>query len=435
MNNNIKYASKKLKDKQKRKLYNCVRVSIVAGCVYIVALATGFSYLKNKKSEARDETVIETIEEDGRIIHTETTAFAEISSWGSYDTAEFDKIISLSKDDLKYYDGDDLREYDIKCTPGQFSELIGEQKVKYDECVEALYKNKNLDSNIYKILFPVLDNIKYAHQLDGTNFAVLKHNLEHFTVCEVYDEEDYISKFDPYECCVYINRNKVTDDIYEYALIKAIIGYGISNAYIELDGKKVLCTTAEYCFYNSYDSIKEPKIVKMGELFEDGLAEGVTSLVRQLPVDCNNSLCKNSEDAYILSKILKIRKIQASYYINDGYSTVLEVYKNYSYSPNFRYIIRDFDLYGNKFETTLSLYDEYTRYVKNGLDSYYEIEKLDISKKEMLLNTIKDNMECNSVDEFHIIVATDPNKISPQSLLQFTEPYIDILCKEEDKTK
>lgn len=435
MNNNIKYASKKVKDKQKRKLYNCVRLSIVAGCIYIVALATGFSYLKNKKSEVRDETVIETIEEDGRIIHTQTMAFTEISSWGSYETAEFDKIISLSKDDLKYYDGDDLKEFDIKCTPREFAEMISEQKVKYAECVEALYKNKNLDSNIYRILFTVLDNIKYVHQLEGSHLAVLKHNLEHFTVCEVYDEEDYVSKFDPYECCVYINRNKVTDDTYEYALIKGIIGYGISNAYIELDGKKVLCTTAEYCFYNSYDGIKEPKIVKMGELFEDGLAEGITALVRQLPVDCNNTLYKNSEDAYILSKVLKIRKIPVSYYINDGYGAVLDQYKNYT--PNIRYIIKEFDLYGNKFETTLSLYDEYTRYIKDELDLYYDMEmgEYDISKKDLMLSTIKDNMECNSVDEFHIIVATDPNKISPQSLLQFTEPYVEILCKEEDKTK
>ncbi len=424
MNNNIKYASKKVKDKQKRKLYNCVRVSIVAGCVYIVALATGFVLANKNRSNISDEVIIENGYEDDN-------TFSKFNKFNYPGYDNYYEILSLSKADLQLYNGlEELQAFDIKCTPLEFAELIGENEVTYEDCINALLKNHSIDDEIKCILKDAIRNISLQLQSNNIPLATLKYNLSNLKIKYVLESEKYDYSFNPFECCLYINEDYATSDfLNKYIIIKNALGYGMINAYTRIDGKKVLCSTSNY--YYIMDSI--PQIIKLGKTFENGFAEIIASIGRGDVIDCSDPMLEHSEDAYLFQIINNLCDMLLSDYAANGY---FEIVDKLSSNPEFvqmLYCIKELDMQQNDRLTVIV--DMLCSYINVLYNNVQQSDSMTIlEKKNRIVSAIIEICDCNS-DKYTIISGHDSMGIAPDTLIHLLNNYINDICQEEVITK
>lgn len=256
---------------------------------------------------------------------TVTEPYFAISAMGSLEHSQYDRILSLSKEDIKYYIGEDeLRKFDIKCTPSEYSLLKGTGiAMDFAHSYASLDKNTKLSETENQYLREGIKNleIKYSEgNLPNMPLAPLDHTLENCEVKYVYDEADYRCKFNPFECCVYINTRLVTTEYgRKYALMKGVFGYGSTEVYDVIDGKTVLSGTFEYVFLNSTDG-SIINMQKLGERFEKGLAEILAAIAMdEKYIRYTNPEVEHMAEAEILGVYLYPAKMTIGDYATNGY--------------------------------------------------------------------------------------------------------------------
>ena len=145
--------------------------------------------------------------------------------------------------------------YDLKCTPETLEEMLENTEVSNNSIWSVIDNNTNINDQYKKKIKNVIDNNPF-----DTSFpwGVVKINLSHMTIKSVVSDEKYYSRFDPINCCIYINNKYVTNaKEEEFALAHAIFGYASTNAYVNVDGKKVYCNLTDFCYDKESDSLYE----------------------------------------------------------------------------------------------------------------------------------------------------------------------------------
>ena len=156
--------------------------------------------------------------------------------------------------------------YDIKCSPYDLTDLISTDEAFSEIATFQLVAIINLNDNIEsRYVYNLRDAVQslYGRAFVQSN-PLLGYNLTRVTVKEVRTDEDYISKFDPVECCIYINLAKIKttrDRKFAYELaVKQLSRSG----YLNINGKRVYCSLTN--FY--YDSVNN-KIIEVGKMYDE----------------------------------------------------------------------------------------------------------------------------------------------------------------------
>ena len=342
---------------------------------------------------------------------TVTEPYFKVSSMGSLEHAEFDKIISLSEEDIKFYTGtDELRKFDIKCTPVEYFQLKGlGMAMDFAHSYASLDKNTKLSETEKQYLREGIKNMEVKHtegNLPNMYLSVLDHTLENCEVKDVYDEADYRCKFNPFECCVYINRRLVkTEYGRKYALMKGVFGYGSTEAYDIIDGKTVLCSTCEYAFLNSTSGYTEG-IIKLGEKYEKGIAEILAGIaMNEMHIYYTNPEVEYMNEAEIIGMYLYDAKMDVISYANNGYNYYIN---NTHYMPTTS--IPEIEEYFSKY-----MLEEVEYWIGNR-DNVISIAGKDFVQYIDPLNLYVENL-CRAIDDYG---TDDLHGLSPSDVAKST---------------
>ena len=161
--------------------------------------------------------------------------------------------------------------YDAKCSPKELCELINNAATGYDEytygamsCGSALAYNDKIDNDTGKKYWGTLLDIVYGYKENNAGNGILIYNLLNLEIKEVYDDNEYYSKFDPMTLCIYINKKYVDTKEKVRSALTYAIECASFDAYIDIDGKTVYCSLTN--FY--YDS-KNDKLLEVGNTYRD----------------------------------------------------------------------------------------------------------------------------------------------------------------------
>ena len=153
--------------------------------------------------------------------------------------------------------------YTAKLNPYDFAEILNNKNLINKTYYKVIAENKNLNSNQKELINKLLSDGRFYEM---PYFEIVQYNLSKLSIKEVKDNEEYYCKFDPINCCIYINT-KYADEYKEYvfALNLAIKGYLRFNAYMENNGAKLYCSLT-----NFYYDAKNNKLLELGKsLSED----------------------------------------------------------------------------------------------------------------------------------------------------------------------
>lgn len=264
---------------------------------------------------------------------TVTEPYFEVSAMGSLEHAEFDKIISLSEDDSKYfisnksiYSG--LIGYDVKCNENAFAQLMKKTDsnyTKYYDIYLAIRNNINLDDNAKNILIEAVHNLEqnaksYEPTVDNYPNTLLEYNLRDLKILYYNDPSgDWTVLFNAYKKQLVINTAVVTTDYQlKVAIIRGGIGYGSIKGFEVINGTKALVSASEYCFQNGAVMSNQKKIVALGEAFEDALAEIITHIAMKTPISPINS--EHYNEVVLFNMYLNSGEMTPTEYAQFGYA-------------------------------------------------------------------------------------------------------------------
>ena len=369
---------------------------------------------------------------------TETIPYHEISNMGTLDHAQYDKIISLSKDDVKYFNDTkrpyNLQEFDMICNENTFAYFMDKIDFNYTTYYDvylAIAKNPNVDSKIKSILVKGVKNLEknavsYEPTLDTYPLTPLAHNLSELKVLYFNDRSgDWTVLFNPYQKQLTINTAVVkTEEELEEAIIQGAIGYGLITTYAEVDGKKILCSPSEYCFCNGTDLSKPKKIVKVGQVFEDAMAEIITHIAMDKPIRLDNS--KSYEDIILFNMYLRLANIKPTYYDQCGYKGLVQ------HLPGLSRLMAEIDtvddsVYGGENANRIHACD----LINMCADSlnYQMIQNPDIIGDLSQVDFMKRELRklCNTFDSYINVEddRSDDDKLTLNYLYDYIEEYVD----------
>lgn len=252
----------------------------------------------------------------------------------------------------KYFTvSDNAHSYDVKCNLAEYSEMTGNETVTYEDLKQIVLNNSNLNEYIKQVLITGLDNLSTA-SLD-IDLSALKYNLTNLKVKFVNNKNsNLIGRFDIYSGVVVLDDSlKDNDEYFTKTLLHEVIGHGLVNAYREINGKKVLCTNREMFVHIDYVPFedRDRNIYGVGDSFDEGFAELITSFALGEKIDCNNKKWTYSAQTYQLLVNLEIAKMSLSEYANTGLYGLLENLGNNGYGELINRISGyDMSMYGEE---------------------------------------------------------------------------------------
>lgn len=218
-----------------------------------------------------------------------------------------------------YFDTEGMYDYDIKCTPKEFTELMNYNDITYENVIEQIdMANVSLDTK--KILY----NGVYGLVKENFNIPLgpLYYTMANLTE-EVVENVDYDAKYNPKECRLYINKNAENK---EYAITREVIGEGCQTAYVKGE-KTMLSSFKEYYLHLEKDG-SEPEICIYGDDIEKGLACIVENIATGKEIE-NYSDC---EKAYMVMYLSERFNISTEVLISGGYKGFVEELINNGYN-------------------------------------------------------------------------------------------------------
>lgn len=288
----IKSKSKKVNKKNRFKIIRNGAIITILG----VSLAFGGLFFKNKKE--KDTTTIANDENS-----------SDIELEPLFD--EYSIITTLHKNDLieqGYIVSDTIFDYDIKCNLLELSSLMGNESITWDSLKEIV-KNRDISDKYKNMLYECINNWKNSNL--NIDLTAIKYNLSNLKIKSMPKEKGITGEFKVNECILYM-----CDDYDEEVIKKTFIheiSHGFTQAYVEINGKKVYCSNNENIVEKDNKSI-----YNIGHAYDEALADYLTALGLNEKIDCKDLKWAYGLNLYELLIVTNIAKIDIYAYANNG---------------------------------------------------------------------------------------------------------------------
>ena len=217
------------------------------------------------------------------------------------------------------------KEFDALVSLDEFANITGNTDVKYDSTIATIINNTHVDSKYQAWFANALDVLKvkkpdYCLAALNENFSKLSYKYT--------DNAKYPVFYDVFTGIVYVRNDvKDNDELLRRLMIEEVIGKGLTHAYKNVNGKKILYTTDSY--YAHIDPmVLDRHIYTAGEAASAGFAKEIAAIALNEKVDCNST---NSEYAYIFKSLRKRLGISDEEYMNTGWEGIKNALYNSGY--------------------------------------------------------------------------------------------------------
>ena len=284
---------------------------LALGVVLITTTLGGIMVYENKNSTNKTPDTTIDINDDNndelQNLNVELLPFSNLYVLNSKNVKELQK--------LGYDVSDTDEEYDLRSTPVEFESIIGYADSTWDDIRTAL-DNSDLTDEVKTLIHKnLIDKLEQSNHY--VNKGILRYNLEHIKMKEVDSIDNASGLFDPFECCIYINK-KCPKDVREKTIIHEIT-HAAKIAFANIDGRRIYCTNLIEVLN---PEMKE--ITTLGHVLDEGDSEIMTSIGLGEKIDCSTSKWAYGFNAYSLMCELPVTDVSYENYANYGFEYVVK---------------------------------------------------------------------------------------------------------------
>lgn len=271
-----------------------------------------------------------------------------------------------------YFIGDDDFDYDIKCNLKEFESIMGDN-VTWVQVKNTLNSNTNIDDEYKLILNDTFTNLENSNL--NMCLSALNYNLSNLKIKRMQYSGNATGEFKLKECCLYI-CDDIPNDVFKKTLVHEIM-HCTQFAYANVNDNKVYCTNQENVITGM-----DNYIYNIGNFFDEGYTDYLTSLALNEKLDCNNSKWSYSLNFYVLLMSLKMCDMKIEDYANNGYMSIINklnernmtitIQNLMNIENNFNFSLDDINdvnrasiCINNTYTSLLAIFTEYYCYIHN----------------------------------------------------------------------
>lgn len=354
----------------------------------ILPFILGSTILSTMSSCTISKSIIDKLEDNG----------INIEVINEYPGSNIYKITSYSIDGMNKFstknvinDYIETVNYDVICTPSEFSKYTGEYDLTWDDIRNTL-DNTDLEDE-YKSI--ILDGLNHLEEKEfNMDLAALNYNLKNLKIeyKDSFDEVlmgDIVAKFNADSQSIEINNNYIDTPYFKRTLIHELLGHGMTNAYyINEDGLKVYCKTSMYSCIIEDDKYKGKYM--LGNSLEEALAEFISYYATGEKMMYDDTMYITSE--YGLLLLCESNGIKIGDYANKGIEYLINKMKDNNLGHQINYI--------------KCLDDKFNHIAFFNSDTNYKLEDVTVSYLFSLIdNSINKNKSIDFIkDDMHKLV-------------------------------